>query len=165
MRTVPVYFYFFAFCGLVFVNTHIYRTIFAPKILTVAILETGKGNPVVLLRAPNKETLLINTGRDAGILRALGAALPEWKRNLDAILLTSDAPSARGGLRDIEDRYRVGEILEVGNQNIPYGSQLTFASSTRFTLVSRDTLIISYGNTSLTLSSTTPMGTYILDAH
>ena len=52
MRGVSTGFYLLLFIGLVFGNISVYKTIFAPPVLEVRILEAGKGS-AILLRGPS----------------------------------------------------------------------------------------------------------------
>ncbi len=79
--------------------------------LEVRVLGVGNGD-AILLTTPSRKTILIDTGPDASILRALGQALPEWQRHLDAVILTSSVADATGGLPEVEKKYTVGAILQ-----------------------------------------------------
>ena len=72
---IPRSFYWILFVVLIFANAGIYRAIFAEHVLVVNVLEVGKGD-AVLVQTPTRKTILIDTGPDASILRALGSALP-----------------------------------------------------------------------------------------
>ncbi len=110
MRGVSTGFYLLLFIGLVFGNISVYKTIFAPPVLEVRILEAGKGS-AILLRGPGGKTVLIDTGSDASILRALGSALPMWERSLDAVILTSRSAASSGALPDVQSRYKVSQVI------------------------------------------------------
>ena len=142
-------------------NILVYRNILAPQLFIVSVLEVAKGH-AVLVRTPSGATLLIDTGPDAGILRALGTILPPWKRNIDAVILTSTKMSFAGGLPEVESRYRVSKRMHIGDIVAPYGTSLTFDGS-HITIISPGTFIISYNATSLTVSSSTPKGVYTSD--
>ncbi len=142
-------------------NISVYRAILAPRVLTIAVLEAGKGN-AVLVHTPNGKTILIDTGPDASILRALGGALPPWQRRIDAVILTGTKNSLVGGLPEVESRYRVSTIMRAGVTAVPYGASLIFDGS-RIEIIAPAMLFISYGATSLAVSSSTPAGVYISD--
>lgn len=158
-RALPTSFYFLLLCGLIAANMSIYRTIFTPRALEVAVLEVGKGE-ATLVRASNGKTLLIDTGPDASILRALGSVLPMWQRSIDAIILTSAKASVVGGLPEVESRYQVPALVRIGDAAAPYGASFTFENS-RIKIIAPSTFVISYGATTLAISSTTLKGLYI----
>lgn len=113
--------YLFIVCGLLVANTLIYRAILAPRPLTISTLEVGKGN-ATLVRTQSGATILIDTGSDASILRALGTILPPWQRSLDAVILTSDKKASVGGLPDVLSRYRVAKkITLTGDRRLTLG--------------------------------------------
>ena len=146
-------------CGLVVANVFIYREVFAPPVLTVHVLAVTKDTAVVA-RTPSGATILIDTGPDASILRALGAALPMWQRRIDAIVLTSSSAKAVGGLKAVRSHYRVGTI-----ERSPYGKRLSL-DGVFFEVLSTASptaLKISYGSASLLISSSTPAGLYTSD--
>jgi len=111
-------------CILIAANTLIYREILTPKSLEMAVFEVGKSS-AILVRTPSGKTILIDTGADASILRALGTALPEWQRSINAIILTSDKAAQTGGLQSITNRYHVAHILRFGSSDLPYGTKIT----------------------------------------
>lgn len=160
-KTLPVYFYLLLFCGLVVANVYLYETIFAPPILEVSVRAAGKGN-VTIVRTPHHKTLLVDTGSDASILRALGEVLPPWQRNIDAVVLTGDKTSFTGGLPTIKSRYRIPDPLLVGGVAAPYGSRLAFDTTTLITVIAPGIFSISDGTDSILISSTTQQKTYVL---
>lgn len=158
-RALPTSLYTLLFFVLIAANISVYRTIFAPHILEVTILETGKDD-AILVRSPNGKTILINTGPDASILRALGSVLPMWQRSIDAIVLTSSKASSVGGLPEVENRYHVLKLIYIGDTAAPYGTSLIFDGS-HIEIIAPSTLTISYGATTFNISSSTPDGSYI----
>ena len=153
-------FYLILFFILVAGNIYVYKELFAPRVLEISILEVGNGD-AVLVRTPNKKTLLIDAGPDASILRALGTALPEWQRKIDAVILTSTKTSSVGGLSEVINHYNVPTILHSGS-DIPYGTPLVLGA-VHAIIIAPDKLTISYGATSLDISSTTPKGLSVSD--
>ncbi len=145
-------------------NVFVYRAIVAPRILEVTVLEVGKKGSAVLVRSPRGATLLIDAGPDAGILRALGMALPIWQRHIDTVVLTSTKNSYVGGLPEVEGRYTVSKRMRIGDKTAPYGTSLTFDGS-RIEIISPGAFSISYGATSLNISSSTPANTYVSDGN
>lgn len=144
------------------VNMSVYRATLAPRTLEVSVLDVGEKGIAALVRTPDGRTVLVNAGPDAGVLRALGGALPLWQRRIDAVVLTGAKTALAGGLPDVERRYRVGTIVRAGDERVPYGAILVFVG-VRLTIISSDAFIISYGATSLAISSTTPAGVYLSD--
>src|ERR1035437_7306094 len=122
-RALSVHFYLFLLCGLIVANTYLYKIILAPPVLEVSVRTAGKGN-VTIVRTPHHKTLLIDTGSDASILRALGEVLPPWQRTIGAVVLTSDRSLYVGGLPTIESRYRIKDRITIGDQSPPYGATL-----------------------------------------
>jgi len=154
-------FYFSLFFIFIVANFFIYRDIFAPQTLTVSVLEVGKGN-ATLVRTPSRKTILIDTGPDASILRALGMALPPWQRRIDAIILTGEKSGMTGGLSDVMNRYRIPTPTRFGTFDFPYGARLA-PNDISITILAPDTFTISYNATSFSISSSTPAGAYLSD--
>lgn len=182
MGKLPTYVYAALFFLLVAANVSFYRALSVPDTLHISVLGAGEGN-AVFMRTPSGETLLADAGPDAGILRALGGVLPPWRREIDSILLTSSAADAAGGAPEVLNRYRVGALVRAGAQgsgsmeaalaaaasaeeglqqtSVPYGTLLSLEGGIFITIVAPGTLSISYGETSLTVSSSTPKGVYV----
>lgn len=160
-RAVPVYFYLLLLCGLIVVNAYLYKIISAPPVLEVEVRTAGKGS-VTIIRTPHHKTLLIDTGSDASILRALGEALPPWQRTIDMVVLTGDKSLNIGGLPSVESRYKIKDRITIGDQALPYGATLDFYKNIFLTIIAPGTFTVSYGSASLLISSSTPPGTYAL---
>lgn len=143
-------------------NVSVYRAAQAPHAPEVSMLDVGEKGGAALIRAPNNTVILVNAGPDAGILRALGDALPPWQRRIDAVILTGGTSAIIGGLSAVESRYRVSARIRYGDTRIPYGAALAF-SGVRVIAISPDVFSVSYGNASLHVSSTTPAGVYTPD--
>ena len=159
-RELPVSFYLFLLCGLIAANSTIYRAMFAPRIPTVTVLAVGKGD-AALVQTPSGKTLLIDTGSDASILRALGTALPMWQRQFDAVIITGTATSEAGGLADVTRRYRIPPPVRFGpERDMPYGAHLMFETGTEIVVIAPGVFTVSYGAISLVISSSTPPGQY-----
>ena len=156
-------FLFVCIAILVMANVVIYQAVFAPHTLEVSVLEAGKSD-AVLIQSPGGKTILIDAGSDASILRALGSTLPMWRRSIDAVILTGTKSSLVGGLPEVENQYRVSTHMYIGDAVTPYGTSLTLGGL-RIEIISPGTIFISYGATSLTVSSSTPTGTYISDGN
>lgn len=158
-RELPRSFYIILFFIFIAGNISVYQAILAPPVLTVNILEVGKGS-AVLVHTPSNKTILIDAGPDASILRALGSALPMWQRNIDAVIFTGTKTSYVGGLPDVENRYNVSARMHFGDSAAPYGTSLIF-DNTRIEIIAPATLAISYDAATFNISSSTPVGVYI----
>ena len=106
----PIRFYILLFAGLIVANVFLLQKLNAAPSVEVSVLAAGKGT-AALVHASSGETLLINTGSDTSILRALGTALPPWKRNLDAVIITDMSGNVAGGLPDVLYRYKVETLV------------------------------------------------------
>ena len=149
------------FAMLVAANINVYRTLLASPALRVTVLNVGRSR-AALVQSPGGRTVLVDTGPDAGVLRALGEALPPWQRRIDAVVLTAGVAGAAGGLPEVMSRYRVSHIARFGAQNAPYGARLTFNDAS-VEVIAPAVFTISYGATSLPVSSSTPAGVYTSD--
>ncbi len=156
--TLPRGFYWILFALFIVANVNVYRAIFAPQVLAVTVLEVGKGD-ATLLQTQTGKTILIDTGPDASILRALGSALPMWQRKIDAVILTSSGARSAGGLPSLQSRYHISKIIRIGNAVTPYGSYFLFDTS-RIEILAPSTFTISYGTSVFKISSSTPKGVY-----
>ncbi len=157
-RELPRSFYTVFFFIFIAGNISVYQAILAPQVLEVAVLEVGKGN-AVLVHTPHDKTILIDTGPDAGILRALGSMLPMWQRSIDAVILTGTKSSVAGGLPEVESRYDVVARMHVGDRAAPYGTSFMFDNA-RIEIIAPATLSISYGATTFDIFPSTPTGVY-----
>lgn len=158
----PMRFWLLVCFALILGNISVYREIFAPPAVTVSVLDVGGRGRAVLVRAPHNRTLLIDTGPDASILRALGETLPMWQRSIDAVVLTGAKATFTGGLPEVESRYAVSTRMHAGDRGAPYGAAFMFGS-VRIEISAPGALAISYGATALSISSSTPTGQYISD--
>lgn len=183
-RVLPTIFYIVLFFILIAWNISVYREIFAPRVLRITVLDVGEKGNATLVRDPSGAMLLIDTGPDASILRALGETLPEWRKSIDAVVLTSATAAAARGLPDVLSRYHVSALIRTDTpgsksmedtlaaaastesglhqSTVPYGTRLSL-DSVRIDIISPVSLSISYGATSFKISSSTPKGVYISD--
>jgi beta-lactamase superfamily II metal-dependent hydrolase len=183
-RELPTSLYIVLFFVLIAGNISVYREIFAPRVLRITILDVGEKGNATLVRDPNGATLLIDTGPDASILRALGEALPEWQKTIDAVVLTSATAAAAKGLPDVLTRYQVSALIRAGapgsksledalaaaasaetglrQSTVPHGTRLSH-DAVNVDIISPASLNISYGSTSFKISSSTPKGVYTSD--
>ena len=160
-RVLPKSFYVILLLILIAANVCVYQTIFAPHLLQISVLDVGKGN-AVLVQTPNKKTILIDVGPDASILRTIGTSLPEWQKNIDEIILTGAKTNFTGGLPEVLKKYHAPTPLSFGTASHPYGSQIIL-DAVSIKIIAPGTLTISFGDTSLSISSSTPKGVYTSD--
>ena len=139
-------------------NICVYQALFAPQILQISVFDVGKGNSV-LVQTPNKKTILIDAGPDASILRSIGTSLPEWQKNIDVVALTSAKTNFTGGLPEVLNKYHAPAPISFGTSDSPYGSHISL-DAVSIKIIAPATLTISFGNTSLSISSSTPKGVY-----
>lgn len=103
------------FLVLLVANGLVYRTIFAPHMLTTTNLVVREGR-AMLVRSPNGLIVLVGAGPDASILRALGNELPPWQRTIDLVLLTDATTASAGGLPAVMSRYQVKNLVRSGTR-------------------------------------------------
>ena len=154
MHRIPISLYLLFIASLTFANISVYRELFAPAVLMVRVLDVGERGFSVLVRTPNHKTVLIDTGPDAGILRALGEALPIWQRHIGGLILTSTKKTFAGGAPDVARRYRIDKTFSSG-------TRFVLDSTISINILAPDSLRISYGSTSLHISSSTPHDAYV----
>jgi beta-lactamase superfamily II metal-dependent hydrolase len=128
LRSLPLVWYLVALGVLTAANLLIYRNLSMSPASAIQAFALGSST-ATLIREPGR-ALLIDTGPDASILRALGRSLPPWERSLDAVILTSDKAAQSGGIASLTERYQIGTILRAGTADLPYGSTLTFGVAT-----------------------------------
>lgn len=144
--------------ALALANVFIFQAVFATPALTVTIAAAGKGS-VAIVRIPSGQTILVDTGSDASVLRALGTTLPPWQRHLEAVILTSDKAAQAGGLPSVTARYHVSEVIHLGTAASPYGAPLTFDSAT-ITTLAPGVSTLTTSTAAFTISSSTTPSTY-----
>ena len=125
---VPIWLCTLILIVLIWGNITIYRALYAPEVLLVNVLDVEQGR-ALLLRTPGGTTLLIDTGKDASVLRALGRELSVWQRHLDAVIMTSATSDHAGGLPDVVKRYRVSTLFRSLAKGT-YAQEKTIAAAT-----------------------------------
>jgi competence protein ComEC len=69
-----------------------------------------------LIQAPAGTKVLVDGSADGrALLRQLGAILPPWDRNIDAVVLTSTNSDHIAGLEELSARYRIGALVPPGD--------------------------------------------------
>lgn len=94
-------------------NVLLYNEVFAPRELTVTVLDVGQGD-AILVEGPTGVTMLIDGGRGRAVVRELGSVLPFWERSIDVVVATHPDADHIGGLPDVFATYAVGTLIESG---------------------------------------------------
>ncbi|MBI5405615.1 hypothetical protein HY972_01065 [Candidatus Kaiserbacteria bacterium] len=184
-RKLPTSFYLVLLVILLAGNIGVYRAIFAPPVPAVIVLAVGEKGGATIVRSPSGEIVLVDAGPDAGILRALGAALAPWERTIGTVVLTGTQAGLIGGLPEVLSRYRVSALARAGAQgpksleaalaaaasaetglqqkSIPYGVRLALSDGTSIDVIASGVFRISFDTASLDISSSTPAGVYLSD--
>lgn len=165
-------------------NLFLYASVFAPTKLKMTILETGKEGRVVLVKNLEGNTILINTGPDASILRALGTELSPLQRKIDVVLLTEASATTAGGLPSVLERYQIGALIrpepqgtrgietiisaaaaqkELQLATLRSHEGLNIGNGAVISMPSPQEIVISYGETALHITKNTPFGVYLSD--
>lgn len=165
-------------------NLFLYASVFAPTKLKMTILETGKEGRVVLVKNIEGNTVLINTGPDASILRSLGTKLSPLQRKIDVVLLTEASATTVGGLPSVLERYQVGALIRpetpgtrgietiisaaAAQKDLQFATLrshegLNIGNGAVISIPSPKEIVISYGETTLHITKNTPFGVYLSD--
>lgn len=87
-----------------------------PEKLVVHFLNVGQGD-ATLIETPDGVQVLIDGGRDAGVLRELGKLMSWGDRSIDMIIATHPDQDHISGLVDVLDRFAVGVIVLTDNDH------------------------------------------------
>jgi len=183
LQPLPRTVYGIALVAFAVANVYVYHTLLAPRTLTVEIFNVGKGG-AALVRVPAGPLVLIDTGSDASILRALGEALPPWQRSLDLVILTNTSAHTAGGLPALAERYHLHTLIRFGargsptqeqafavaartvthahTKQLPYGARLPFSNGASAVIDTARAIRLFFGTVSFTISSSTAPGTHVL---
>ncbi len=85
------------------------------EFLSVTFLDIGQGDSI-LVETPDGVQLLIDGGPDGTVLRRLTEELPWFDRTLDIVLGTHPDKDHIGGLVDVLQRFKVGQIITTENK-------------------------------------------------
>lgn len=83
--------------------------------LQVTFLDVGQGD-AIFIESPTGVQVLIDGGRNAGVLRELSRELGFFDRTIDLILATHPDQDHIGGLVDVLERYEVGMVVLTENR-------------------------------------------------
>lgn len=79
--------------------------------LTVAFLDVGQGD-AIFITTPSGRHMLVDGGRGGAVLKALGAVMPFWDRNIDVVVATHPDADHIGGLAGVFNRFAVGTFVQ-----------------------------------------------------
>ena len=85
-------------------------------LLCVAFLDVGQGD-ATFIQSPTGVQMLIDGGRDGGVLRELSAVMGFWDRELNYVMMTHPDADHVGGLVDVLERYEVRNIIRTENES------------------------------------------------
>ena len=78
--------------------------------LQVHFLDVGQGDST-LIETPDGVQVLIDGGRDAGVLRQLAKYMSVWDRDIDVVIATHPDQDHIGGLVDVLERFSVATLI------------------------------------------------------
>ena len=97
--------------------------------LHVVFLDVGHGD-ALLVRTPTGRHILIDGGQYPTLLREqVGRHLPFWQRDIDLVVASYPGQEQIGGLPDLFDRYRVGQLIVDGPVGEAAAQQALFAAA------------------------------------
>lgn len=91
----------------------------SPGVLSVHFLDVGQGD-AIFIEAPNGNQMLIDGGRNAGVVRELGNFLSWNDRQIDVVLGTHGDTDHIGGFPAIFDRFSVLNYVDNGLDSDKY---------------------------------------------
>ncbi len=84
-----------------------------PTSATVTVLDIGQGD-AILVETPHHRRVLVDGGPNRVVLSQLGRAVPLWSNRLDAVISSHLDADHIGGLDDVLERFRVGQVFASG---------------------------------------------------
>lgn len=91
--------------------------------LHVTVCDVGQGDAVII-RTPDRQTILFDGGPDTKVLGCLSRALPFWQREIDLVILSHPHADHLNGLVDVFKSYSVGQFAteELANSSEGFGA-------------------------------------------
>lgn len=91
--------------------------------LHVTVCDVGQGDAVII-RTPDRQTVLFDGGPDRRVLGCLSRALPFWEREIDLVILSHPHADHLNGLVDVFKSYSVGQFAteELANSSEGFGA-------------------------------------------
>jgi competence protein ComEC len=139
--------FIFAVIFLVFVNILVWS---APQktssgFLTVHFLDVGQGD-AIFIDAPNGRQMLIDGGRNAGVVRELSRFMNFNDREIDVLLATHPDSDHIGGFPEVFNRFRVLNFVDNGKETDSYAHReimnSIFGGGTRYLTAERGLVIV-----------------------
>lgn len=86
------------------------------EVLCVVFLDVGQGD-AIFIQSPTGVQMLIDSGRDNGVLRQLGEVMSFSDREIDYVLATHPDADHIGGLGAVLERFSVLEFIRTENES------------------------------------------------
>ena len=87
-----------------------------PTVLCVVFLDVGQGD-AIFIQSPSGRQMLIDSGRDSGVLHQLGEVMSFSDRDVDYVVATHPDADHIGGLSVVLDRFSVGNVIRTENES------------------------------------------------
>ena len=87
-----------------------YQSFFEADSFKLFFFDVGQGDSALII-TPGGQTILIDGGPDRKVLRALGEALPFWRRKIDLLVITHAHDDHISGLVEVSRRYQINNVL------------------------------------------------------
>lgn len=100
----------------IYIGLSVYIQEIKPKDLLVVFLDVGQGD-AIYIEAPNGRQILIDGGGGPIVLARLARVMPFADRSIDLIIATNPDQDHIGGIVDVLENYKVGQVLQSGTKN------------------------------------------------
>ncbi len=80
---------------------------------TISMLDVGQGD-AILVETPHHRRVLVDGGPNRIVLSQLGRSVPLWSNRIDAVIASHLDADHIGGLDDVIERFRVGQVFASG---------------------------------------------------
>lgn len=95
-------------------NARLGHDVCDPTLLCVVFLNVGQGD-AIFIQSPSGVQMLIDAGRDGGVLRELGEVMNFSDRDIDYVLMTHPDADHIGGFVEVLERFVVLNIIRTSN--------------------------------------------------
>jgi competence protein ComEC len=89
------------------------------EFLEIVFIDVGQGD-AIYIEAPNGRQILIDGGRDQVILPKLAQIMPLGDKSIDLVIATNPDQDHIGGLIDVFQEYKIGQVIEPGTEKDSY---------------------------------------------